>query len=97
VVPVIEHLLGVLPRPKATVPARLTINLASQAGREDWWPVKLLPSLGGQGIEGKGFDADPIFGKSNLIFTLAAADGLLRIPPDATGLSAGEMVIVVLI
>ena len=43
------------------------------------------------------YDADPIFGKSNLIFTLAAADGLLRIPPDATGLSAGETVEVVLI
>jgi molybdopterin molybdotransferase len=41
--------------------------------------------------------ADPIFGKSNLIFTLAAADGLLRIAPDATGLSAGEIVEVMLI
>jgi molybdopterin molybdotransferase len=92
VVPVMEHLLGVLPRPKATVPARLTINLASQAGREDWWPVKLLPSRSGD-----GFEADPIFGKSNLIFTLAAADGLLRIAPDATGLSAGAMVEVLLI
>ena len=41
--------------------------------------------------------ADPIFGKSNLIFTLAAANGLLRIHPDATGLSAGELVEVFLI
>jgi molybdopterin molybdotransferase len=104
VVPVIEHLLGVLPRPKATVSAHLTINLASQAGREDWWPVRLLPSPGGsatrvlhEGVGGEGFDATPIFGKSNLIFTLAAADGLLRIPPDATGLSAGVVVEVVLI
>ena len=36
VVPVIEKLLGVLPRPKPTVLARLTVNLPSQAGREDW-------------------------------------------------------------
>jgi len=36
--------------------------------------------------------AEPIFGKSNLIFTLVAADGLLKISPVATGLSAGEMV-----
>jgi len=43
------------------------------------------------------FDAEPIFGKSNLIFTLAAADGLLKIPPDATGLGAGEVVEVLLI
>jgi molybdopterin molybdotransferase len=42
------------------------------------------------------YHAEPIFGKSNLIFTLAAADGLLRIPPDATGLSAGEIVEVLL-
>jgi molybdopterin molybdotransferase len=94
VVPVIEQLLGVLPKPQATVPARLTINLASQAGREDWWPVKLIGSQLSNTVH---YEADPIFGKSNLIFTLAAADGLLRIPSDATGLSAGEIVEVVLI
>ncbi len=98
VVPVLEQLAGVLPRPKPTVLARLTVNLASQAGREDWWPVKLLPSPSGRGA-GREAEllADPIFGKSNLIFTLAAADGLLRIYPDATGLAAGEMVEVLLI
>jgi len=98
VVPVIEKLLGAHPRPKPTILARLTVNLPSQAGREDWWPVKLrespFPSKRGGGDE---VDANPIFGKSNLIFTLAAADGLLRIPPDATGLSAGDVVEVLLI
>ncbi len=103
VVPVIEKLLGALPRPKATVLARLTVNLPSQAGREDWWPVKLIvnrqpktPALA-PGASVENLDADPIFGKSNLIFTLAAADGLLRISPDVTGLSAGETVEVILI
>src|ERR1051325_11513473 len=48
VVPVIEKLLGALPRPPATVLARLTVNLPSQAGREDWWPVKIfLPERSG--------------------------------------------------
>ena len=94
VVPVIEKLLGVLPKPRATVLARLTINLASQAGREDWWPVKLTENAVSQTIH---YDANPIFGKSNLIFTLAAADGLMRIHPDATGISAGEVVEVILI
>ena len=89
VVPVIERLLGALPRPKATVMTRLTVNLPSQAGREDWWPVKLIEN---RRSEIANYDADPIFGKSNLIFTLASADGLLRIHPDATGLSAGETV-----
>jgi molybdopterin molybdotransferase len=97
VVPVIEYLLGALPKPKPTVQAKLTVNLPSQAGREDWWPVKLSPSPAGSGASGRGYHADPIFGKSNLIFTLAAADGLLKIHADATGLSAGETVEVVLI
>ncbi len=97
VVPVIEKLLGALPKPKATVLARLTVNLPSQAGREDWWAVKLLPSPSRRGVGGEVYDAEPIFGKSNLIFTLASADGLLRIPPDATGLSAGEIVEVTLL
>jgi molybdopterin molybdotransferase len=103
VVPVIEKLSGVLFRPKVTTLARLTVNLSSQAGREDWWPVRLTmetlkhrdlktQSLRDSVVNKTEFQADPIFGKSNLIFTLAAADGLLRIPPDATGLSAGEMV-----
>ncbi|MBI5838563.1 MAG: molybdopterin molybdenumtransferase MoeA [Chloroflexi bacterium] len=96
VVPVIEKLLGALPKPKPTVMARLTVNLPSQAGREDWWPVKLSPSPTGRG-QGEGLSADPIFGKSNLIFTLTSADGLLRIHPDATGLSAGEMIEVTLL
>jgi molybdenum cofactor synthesis domain len=94
VVPVIEKLLGALPLPRATVLARLTVNLSSQAGREDWWPVKLIVN---QKSKVENLEVDPIFGKSNLIFTLAAANGLLRIHPDATGLSAGELVEVFLI
>ena len=73
--------------------ARLTVNIASQAGREDWIPVKLV----NRKAEFGNWDAEPIFGKSNLIFTLATADGLLRIAPDATGMSVHEMVEVMLI
>jgi molybdopterin molybdotransferase len=68
--------------------ARLTANLPSQAGREDWVPVKLAPV-------GDGLQAEPIFSKSNLIFSLVRADGLVRVPPDATGLAAGDQVWVV--
>jgi molybdopterin molybdotransferase len=93
VVPVIEKLLGIpAGKPKPSVKARLTVNLASQAGREDWQPVRLLPSSSGRGDGGDGWLAEPIFGKSNLIFSLAAADGLIRIHPDANGLDAGETV-----
>src|SRR5260221_8327237 len=94
VVPVIEKLLGVLPKQRPTVQAKLNVNLSSQAGREDWIPVKLIEN---RKSKIANYDAEPIFGKSNLIFTLAAADGLLRIHPDATGLSAGEVVEVLLI
>lgn len=104
VVPVIEKLLGSLPHPRPSVPARLTVNLPSQSGREDWWPVRLIasdkPSPSARRSEewpASGWEAEPIFGKSNLIFTLAAADGLLRIPAPATGLEAGQAVDVWLI
>jgi len=91
VAPVISTLLGIQhSRPRPAIHASLAINLASQAGREDWIPVQLRQ-------EGDNFLAEPVFGKSNLIFTLVRADGLLRIPPDATGLSAGETVQVVLL
>lgn len=86
VVPVIELLLGISKkRPQPRIPAKLAVNLASQAGREEWVSVRLNP------VEG-GFSAEPIFGKSNLIFTLSKGDGLVKIPSDATGLSAGEIV-----
>ncbi len=94
VVPTIKALQGEkTTRPQPRVQATLTINLASQAGREDWVPVKLLrPSTIPLGGEGEAWLAEPIFGMSNLIFTLSRADGLLKIPADATGLSAGELV-----
>ncbi len=94
VVPVIEKLHGETPRPRPVIAAKLTVNLPSQAGREDWIPVKLLSQQGSAGSQ--TYHAEPIFGKSNLIFTLTAADGLLRIPPDVTGYGAGEMAEVVL-
>jgi molybdopterin molybdotransferase len=91
--PLLEYLLQLRPRPRATVRAQLTVNLASQAGREDWWPVRLVRA----DASPSGWLADPIFGKSNLIFSLVRADGLIRIVPDATGLSAGEEVEVFLL
>ncbi|HEX9030098.1 MAG TPA: gephyrin-like molybdotransferase Glp [Anaerolineales bacterium] len=91
VTPVVAHLLGLRRQaPSATIPARLSLNLPSQAGREDWVAVRLLAEAG-------GYRAEPVFGKSNLIFTLARADGLVRIPPDATGLEAGQLVGVILL
>jgi molybdopterin molybdotransferase len=86
VVPVIAAFQGTRHSPPdAVVYARLTVNLASQSGREDWIPVRLL-------TKADEYLAEPIFGKSNLIFTFAKADGLVRIPPDDTGFNAGQIV-----
>jgi molybdopterin molybdotransferase len=92
VVPVIKKLLGVkVERPGKFCLAMLALNIPSQAGREDWIAVKLTPSTG-QRNKGDDWVADPIFAKSNLIFSLVAADGLVRIPADVTGLEAGKRV-----
>ena len=80
--PLIDRMLGRtnLP-PVAWVRAILTVNLDSLVGREDWIPVKLTQKE-------NYIEADPIFFKSNLIFQLASADGLLKISADETGKTA---------
>jgi molybdopterin molybdotransferase len=83
VAPTLAHLLGrELPRP-ATRLARLARNIASQTGREDYVPVRFKE------IEGTLW-AEPVFGKSNLIYTLVRADGLIRVSLDSNGLSEGD-------
>jgi len=53
--------------------------------RSDWIPVKLEKKA-------DSVVAVPIFYKSNLIFSLVRADGLLHIDADQTGLATGEVV-----
>ena len=86
VVPVVWRLQGVISPPeRRRVTARLAHNIASVPGREDYVSVKLVER------EGQLW-ADPVFGKSNLIYTLVKADGLLRVPLDSNGLHEGESV-----
>ena len=90
VVPTVYRLQGCLQPPRRqSVKARLTHNLASQTGRVDYVPARLRPAIRGESAE---LEAEPVFGKSNQIFTLVMADGMIVVPSDATGLSAGEMV-----
>jgi molybdopterin molybdotransferase len=98
VVPLIEKLLKQkVIRPHPSIIARLSVNIPSQAGREDWIAVRLLENKKREfGNEEIRYLAEPIFGKSSLIFSLAAADGLVCIPSDMTGVGAGENVEVVL-
>jgi molybdopterin molybdotransferase len=71
-----------------TLDALLTHDLPSRRGREDYVPCRLaygeVPPR-----------ATPIFGESNLIFTLVRSDGLAVVPFDCSGLHAGERVRVV--
>ena len=70
---------------RPTIAARLTHNIASVTGREDYVSVKLETTDG-------GVLAEPIFGESNLISTMIKADGMAWVPLDKSGLSAGEVV-----
>lgn len=85
-VPAIYHLLGInrWPLPNQ-VRARLTRNIPSESGREDYVPMRLEETA-------DGYTATPIFGKSNLIYTLVNADGLVKVPLNVGGLLAGELV-----
>lgn len=72
------------PEPK-TVQAKLLRNVASMAGREDYVQVRLVQENG-------ELHADPVFGKSNLIYTLIRADGVVKVPLNEGGLYAGQSV-----
>lgn len=85
VAPTLAHLSGATLTPRKTVTARLARNIASATGREDYIQIRL-----------EGGEAIPVFGKSNLIYTLVRADGMLKVPLDVGGLSAGAEVEVVL-
>jgi len=93
--PLVRVLLGL---PVATsedgdervVSALLTANLPSRPGREDYVPAKMARAADGT------FEVTPLFGKSNLIFTLVRADGLIHVPLDLAGITAGETVRVII-
>ncbi len=85
VVPALERLQAAQPRPWPRWRATLANHAPSEAGREEWVPVRLREEDG-------RFWADVVFYKSNLIFRLVEADGLIRVPADATGLAAGTEV-----
>ncbi|MEM6530751.1 MAG: molybdopterin molybdotransferase MoeA, partial [Chloroflexota bacterium] len=85
VIPTLQHLTGENVRRSGTIQAILGSNIASTTGREDTIPVRLI-ERDGETV------ADPIFGKSNLIFTLINADGLVHVPLNSNGLKAGEVV-----
>ena len=95
-VPTVYRLQGKqLPDPRLAR-ARLTHNIASTAGREDYVPGRFIALTSHH--DQSRLDTqeeqwiEPVFGKSNLIFTLVRADGAIMVPLNANGMSRGEMV-----
>jgi len=84
--PTLYALSGCLQPPQPPlVRARLMQNIPSVTGREDHVQVRLFSSDG-------VLHAEPIFGKSNLIYTLIRAAGVVVVPLDKGGLYAGDEV-----
>jgi molybdopterin molybdotransferase len=86
VTPAIHKLSGSSrPPQRFAVKAKLTRNIPSATGREDYVPVRIEEKNG-------EMYADPVFGKSNLLFAMIRADGVARVPLDKVGMVAGESV-----
>lgn len=85
VAPTLRRLQGANEALSAVTTARLARNIASKPGREDLVPVRLERRA-------DQLWADPVFGKSNQIYTLARADGIVRVPLDQSGLYADSLV-----
>ena len=75
---------------EATVQARLSRNIESRSGREDYIRVRLRK-------EGKAWSAEPVFGKSGLISPLVEGQGMIRVDMNTEGLYQGDLVEVLLL
>ena len=85
-VPILQWLQGLTaPRAPNRATARLSHNIPSVPGREDYVQVRLVERDG-------QLWAEPVFGKSNLIYTLVKADGLVCVPLNSNGLHKDELV-----
>jgi molybdopterin molybdotransferase len=89
VAPALAHIAGQSVVPRLTRRARLTKNIASASGREDYVQVRLTER------DGETW-AEPVFGKSNLIYTLVRSDGMVKVELNQGGLVEGARVDVIL-
>lgn len=80
---ILWRLLGLQPKPRPPVVARMGRRVASAPGREDYLRVALEERDG-------ELWAIPLLGKSGLISTMVKADGLVRVPLEREGLEVGD-------
>lgn len=90
--PLIQKMAGFEPveRFPQAVQAKLSRNVPSAQGREDYIRVKLQKAE-------NGLTATPLFGKSGLISNLSRADGIIRIDLNTEGLNRDSIVDVYMI
>ena len=89
VTPTIQLMLGAVPRRAHTVRAKLARNIPAASGRADYVRVRLDE-------RDDGIWATPVFGKSNLIYTLVRSEGVVAVPLNSSGMPAGSEVTVTL-
>jgi molybdopterin molybdotransferase len=89
VVPTIRLLLGAAHEPASTILARLARNIPAASGRADFVRVRVEQRAGEAW-------AVPVFGKSNLIYTLVRSNGVVEVPLNSNGLPAESLVTVLL-
>jgi molybdopterin molybdotransferase len=85
VTPAIRLLLGAAPLASYTLHARLARNIPAASGRADYVRVRL------EERDGETW-AVPVFGKSNLIFTLLRSEGVVEVPLNSNGIPVGATV-----
>ena len=91
--PFLRHIAGEKNPPFYSMPkvkARLSRNIASSHGREEYIRVKLENNL-------SEVIASPVQGKSGLIKTMVQADGLIVVPENSEGLEKDDLVEVLVI
>jgi molybdopterin molybdotransferase len=89
VIPTMRLMLGEAAPRQHVIHARLARNIPAASGRADFVRVRL---------EERDDEtwAVPVFGKSNLIFTLIRSEGVVEVPLDSNGIAAGNVVRVIL-
>lgn len=85
--PIVEKLMGLKTNTiQCSIKAKLTRNLDSDKGREEYIPVRLIKN------EEKSYRAEPLRGESAMITTFVEADGYIRIEANKEGLNKDEII-----